>query len=174
MIVVFFKAQLPLFDAPVHVSGSIRKDGTVVRPHVRIQKVSAKRGPAQAALFGDHESAPKRQKRSKLDVWIEKKGGLRALARVLSTMPGGQQQRLFAEMAKLGGKTPAEVAAMFEGLALKEPEKGETSDLFSQPTPASKPEGAATDSPIAPRVARPKLSARARRALEVLRAGGYS
>ncbi len=47
MLILFKKSQLALFDAPVHVAASVRKDGTVVKPHVRIQKVAA---PAPAPI----------------------------------------------------------------------------------------------------------------------------
>lgn len=43
MIVFFKKSQGMLFDAPVHVSGSVRRDGAIIPPHVRIQKVAAKK-----------------------------------------------------------------------------------------------------------------------------------
>lgn len=142
MIIFLTKSQIALFDAPVHVSGSVRRDGTIVHPHIRIQKISAKRppSPVQHSLFGDEKPAAAPKKRSKLEAWIEKKGGLRALARVLAGMPEGQQQRIFAEMARVDGKTPAEVAAMFDGLSLSEPEKGGVGDLFVQPKPAAEKE----------------------------------
>lgn len=152
MLIVLAKSQSLLFDAPVQVSGSVRKDGTLVAPHVRIQKIAAKRAPApqhhaaqpqQATpdLFGD-APAPAAAKRSKLDAWVAKHGGDAAVARTLSTLTEGQQQTLLAEMGKLTGQTAAEVAKRFEGLAAKEPEKGETGDLFAQREPEKAPEPA--------------------------------
>lgn len=63
MIIFLRKSQLPLFDAPVHVSGSVRKDGAVIPPHIRIQKVAAKKpeAPKTGDLFADRpapEPAP--------------------------------------------------------------------------------------------------------------------
>lgn len=40
MIILFSKSQLALFAAPVQVAASVRKDGTVVKPHTRIQKIA--------------------------------------------------------------------------------------------------------------------------------------
>lgn len=59
MIIFFRKSQLHLFDAPVHVSGSVRKDGAVIPPHIRIQKVAAKKPPAETTgdLFADQSAA---------------------------------------------------------------------------------------------------------------------
>lgn len=127
MIIFLTKAQLALFDAPVHVGAHVRRDGTVVKPHIRIQKVAIKPA-AQPSLFGD--AAPtETPKRSKLDTFIERHGGLTGLARMLSGMAEGQQQQVFASMAKLDGKTPAEIAAMFDGLKPAEPKPA------SEPTP---------------------------------------
>jgi len=48
MIILLRKTQLGLFDMPVHVAGSVKKDGTVTKPHIRVQKVALKlRKPAQ-------------------------------------------------------------------------------------------------------------------------------
>lgn len=143
MLILLRKSQLTLFDAPVHVAASVRKDGTVVRPHVRIQKVAPK-PTQQAAIFGPDEPAAKgpRQKRSKIDTFLARHGGAAGLARQLSAMTEGQQQRIFAELAKLDGKPVEEVAALFDGLAHREPERIEPSqepDLFSQPAPKAEP-----------------------------------
>jgi N12 class adenine-specific DNA methylase/predicted RNA methylase len=135
MLILFAKSQLALFNAPVQVSATVRKDGTVVKPHIRIQKVALK-PHQQASLFGEHVALEPAKKRSKLDAFIAKHGGLHRLASMLAGMTEGQQQRIFEGMAKLDGKEPAEIAAMFDGLAAKEPAKGETGDLFAQPAPA--------------------------------------
>lgn len=143
MIFIFRKSQLPLFAAPIHVAASVRKDGTVVKPHIRMQKVALK-PIAQGSLFGGEQAEPqKKPKRTKLDAFIERHGGIARLGRLLSEMTEGQQQQIFAAMATVGGKTPAEVSAMFDGLAHAEPVKGETPDLFSAPAaaaPEAKPE----------------------------------
>ena len=142
MIFFVVKSQLALFDAPVHVAQHVRKDGTVVAPHIRIQKVAVK----QHSLFGDHhaEKPEAKPKRSKLDVFIERKGGLRALGAIIASLTEDQQRRLFEEMGKLGGKSPEDVAAMFAGHYDKAPAKNETPDLFAdkapEPAPAAAPE----------------------------------
>lgn len=131
MLILFAKSQFNLFDAPVNVAAHVRRDGTVVKPHVRIQKVAVQR-----SLFDDHHAAAKPQakpKRTKLDVFIERKGGLRALGSVISQMSHDQQLAIFAQMGKLDGKSPEDVAAMFADHYDKAPAKGETPDLFSQP-----------------------------------------
>lgn len=128
MLVFFTKSQFNLFDAPVNVAAHVRKDGSLVQAHTRIQKVAVK----QHSLFTEHaapQPAPA-PKRTKLDTFIERKGGIHSLGSVLATLTEGQQLALFAEMGKLGGKTAAEVADMFAG-ARAEPVKGETPDLFA-------------------------------------------
>ena len=79
MFIIFAKSQVPLFDAPVQVAQHVRKDGTVVAQHTRIQKVALKRpAPAphhQASLFGDEVAPQKVIKPSKLDAWVNKRGG---------------------------------------------------------------------------------------------------
>lgn len=118
MLILLSKSQLALFDAPVHVAAHVRKDGTMVAPHTRIQKVALK----QPGLFGDkpakaEPTAAPKAKRSRLDAFIARHGGEKELGRTLSGLTEGQQQRLFAEMAKLDGITPAAVAERFSDLA---------------------------------------------------------
>ena len=137
MIIIFRKSQLPLFDTPINVAAHVRKDGTVVAPHVRIVKVAQKPAPKQSSLFAEPET-PAPVKRTKLDAFIHKHGGERALASVLAGMTEGQQQALLAAMAKLDGSTPEAVAARFDSAAATEPKRGETPDLFAQPV-ASEP-----------------------------------
>ncbi len=137
MLIVLAKSQSTLFDAPVRVAGSVRKDGTLVAPHMRIQKVAVKRPVPheQPGLFGD-VAAPAPVKRSRLDSFVAKHGGDAAVARTLATLTEGQQQRLLAEMGKLSGQTVAEVSKRFDGLAagaVQPPESGETPDLFAAP-----------------------------------------
>ena len=134
---IFFilqKSQLALFNAPVHVSAHVRKDGTVVQPHMRIQKIAVKQ-PHQHSLFGEHEEPAAKPKRTKLDAFIDRKGGLRALGAIIASMSEEQQRKIFEELGKLGGKSPEDVAAMFGDHYDKAPEKGETPDLFADATP---------------------------------------
>lgn len=70
MIIFLKKSQGMLFDAPVHVAPHVRKDGVVVAPHVRMQKVRAPQPHAQrhqqpahatGDLFADPPPAPTNQ-----------------------------------------------------------------------------------------------------------------
>lgn len=153
MLIVFVKSQLQLFDAPVHVAAHVRKDGTVVQPHVRIQKVAMK----QRSLFGDHPAAPEPQakpKRTKLDIFIERKGGVRALGKIIASMTHDQQLAIFEQMGKLDGKSAEDVAAMFADHYDKPSDKGETPDLFAEP--AAKEQPAATEEQAKPEEPGPK------------------
>lgn len=60
MLIFFIKSQLALFDAPVNVAASVRKDGTVVKPHVRIMKIAHK-PMAQHSLFAEMEAPEPRR-----------------------------------------------------------------------------------------------------------------
>lgn len=134
MLLFFAKSQLALFDAPVHVGAHVRKDGVVVKPHVRIQKVAVR----QQSLFGEHKAPeaapPSAPRKSKLDVFMSRYGGAAGMAKILAGLTEGQQQALIAKMAEVGKTTPEAVAAML-GEAPKEApaDKGATLDLFSQP-----------------------------------------
>jgi superfamily II DNA or RNA helicase len=134
MIILFVKSQFNLFDTTVHVAAHVRKDGVVVAPHIRIQKVAFK----QHSLFDAPAAAPApAAKRTKLDVFIDRHGGLRSLGAVIAGLNEGQQQALFTQMAVVGKKTPAEVAAMFDGVAGAKPETGETPDMFADVAPVA-------------------------------------
>jgi len=105
MLVLFVKSQLALFDSPINVAAHVRKDGTVVKPHVRIQKVAMR----QSSLFGGHHAAPSveaKPKRTKLDVFLARYGGAAGMAKILAGLPEGQQQQLIAKMAEVGKTTP--------------------------------------------------------------------
>lgn len=111
MLILFLKAtQQSLFDTPVMVQGSVRKDGSVVRPHVRIQK---KKHPEfgkkiQGVLFDDiPEEFSKKQ--SRLTTFIAKQGGIDALAEKLATLNKNQQEVILKKMASLDGVTTQEV-----------------------------------------------------------------
>jgi len=129
MLILFRKSQATLFDTPVLVQGSVHKDGKVVRPHVRIQKKRLPEAHGQQVSLFDHEPAPAAAKRTKLEAFVAKQGGLRSLASKLSALNEGQQQILLEKMAALDGKTVADVSAMFDGASQ---EKGETLDLFGE------------------------------------------
>lgn len=152
MIFFLTKSQFALFDAPVQVAAHVRKDGTVVKPHTRIQKIAVK-PHHQASLFGGDEQPEAKPKRTKLDTFIERKGGLRALGAIIASMSEDQQRRIFEELGKLGSKSPEDVAAMFGDHYDKEPENGETPDLFADKGP--EPEPAKSEEPADP--AKPNL-----------------
>lgn len=108
MLLFLTKSQLALFDTPVHVHQHVRKDGVVVPEHMRIQKVAVH---MPAAL-----RQPAAPKHPKLDAFIARRGGEKELGRTLASLTEAQQQKLFAEMAKLDGATPDVVAQRFAGL----------------------------------------------------------
>ncbi len=131
MLVFFTKSQLALFDTPVHVAAHVRKDGTVVAPHMRIQKVAVR----QHSLFDDHHAAAPAPaaKRGKLDVFMTRYGGPSGMARILADMTEGQQQALLGKMAEVGKTTPEAVAAMIGTAPKAAPAAASEPDLFSQP-----------------------------------------
>ena len=116
----FFKSeQYQLIDMPVQVGQSIDKHGHITAAHTRIQKVRVGKPPAQhqRSLFVDDEAAPaKSPKATRLDTFIRKHGGLANLAHLLAGMSESPQQHVFSEMGKMGGKTVAEVLAMFDNI----------------------------------------------------------
>lgn len=141
MLIFFVKSQLALFDAPVHVGAHVRKDGTVVKPHIRIQKVTIK----QPSLFDHHHAEPApaaKPKRTKLDTFLHRYGGAAGMAKILAGLPEGQQQQLIAKMAEVGKTTPEAVAEMLaQGAGAQKQEPADTLDLFSRPAePEKKPE----------------------------------
>lgn len=148
MLILFVKSQFNLFDTPVHVAAHVRKDGVVVAQHMRIQKV-AHRQPSLFEAPAAPAPAPA-AKRTKLDVFVERHGGLRSLGTVIAGLNEGQQQALFAQMAVVGKKTPSEVASMFDGLAGAKPDAGETPDMFSDAKPVAAVEPAAAPASTEP------------------------
>jgi superfamily II DNA or RNA helicase/predicted RNA methylase len=131
MIILFAKSQFNLFDAPVNVAAHVRRDGTVVKPHTRIQKIAFQ----QHSLF-EHSVKPPvaAAQRTKLDVFLSRYGGASGMARILADLPEGQQQQLIAKMAEIGKTTPEAVAdrlAMGAGASVVDAPAA--LDLFSQP-----------------------------------------
>lgn len=127
MIFFLTKSQLALFDTPVHVAAHVRKDGSLVGAHMRIQKVAVR----QPSLFDDHHAAPAAPKRNKLDIFLTRYGGPAGMARIVASLTEGQQQALLGKMAEVGKTTPEAVAEMLAQGAKLEPVQG---DLLSQPT----------------------------------------
>jgi superfamily II DNA or RNA helicase/predicted RNA methylase len=120
MLVIIKKSQGSLFDAPVHVAASVRKDGTVVDAHTRIQKVALHQAP-----------------KDRLHKLFDKHGGIRHLSGMLAGLPDGQRQNLIQEFARIDGKrSMAEVAALLQPSA-PAPDFGSPhgDDLFSTAPP---------------------------------------
>ncbi|HQS59654.1 MAG TPA: SNF2-related protein [Gallionellaceae bacterium] len=127
---LFFKSeQFQLIEMPVQVGASVDKRGHFTQAHTRIQKVRIEK-PAQPDLFGNSEEPQKDKHSARLEAFIIKHGGLGSLAHLMSGMTDGQQQRIFEEMGKLGGKSVVEVAAMFDNI---KPEPAPQADLFAAP-----------------------------------------
>lgn len=127
---LFFKSeQYQLIEMPVQVGASVDKRGHFTQAHTRIQKVRIEK-PAQPDLFGNSEEPQKDKHSARLDVFINKHGGLGNLAHLMAGMTDGQQQRIFEEMGRLGGKSVVEVAAMFDNV---KPEPAPQADLFASP-----------------------------------------
>lgn len=145
MLIVLTKSQSLLFDAPVQVAGSVRADGTLVAPHVRIQKIAAKRVAAPRGTRVDGLPPPQSPRVTKLDAWVARHGGEAAVARIMAWLTHGQRQQLIAEMERLSGLSAADLATRFNGLATVAPDRGETGDLFAPPTDVVVP--AATPKP---------------------------
>jgi superfamily II DNA or RNA helicase len=104
MLILFRKSQLALFDAPVQVSASVRKDGTVVKPHTRIQKVRANQAPAashQASLF---DAQPHVQRGQTLDLFDEHHQPTAAPAPAPVVAEKTQAEKLADLLARHGGK----------------------------------------------------------------------
>lgn len=90
--------QLSLFDMPVHVGGSVDKNGVVRKPHMSMRK---KKVTAPA-----HVSAGE----SKLDSFIAKHGGPAHLKSEMDKMTPEQRAKLLDAMAHVGDVGHAEVA----------------------------------------------------------------
>ncbi|MEX3764477.1 LPD1 domain-containing protein [Paraburkholderia phenoliruptrix] len=102
MLIIFRKSQLPLFDMPVQVAGSVRKDGTYVKPHMRIARVALK-PHEQGHLFGAPPETPKKQKAVKLEKFLAKHGGAARMKSTLMEMRPEQRAKLIDAMAHLDG-----------------------------------------------------------------------
>ena len=107
--------QLGLFDIPVNVKPSIRKDGTVVRGHVATRRKRLAPKGKQPDLFG--AAAPKDEtvRLGRLGHFIDKHGGYRRLLSLLASFSPAQKDTLLASMAKLAGKSPAAILDIQDG-----------------------------------------------------------
>lgn len=163
MLIFFVKSQLALFDAPIQVAAHVRKDGTVVKPHIRIQKVAVKHKPVarpaaqhvspQPSLFGgEAEPAAPKPKRSKLEAFIAKRGGAAALAATISGFTEQQQRALLEQMAKVEGVDVAEVRKLL-GLGEAAAREGQQEHLENEHDPVETKAGPAEETlDVAPSV----------------------
>lgn len=134
MIILFQKSQLALFDAPVHVAASVRKDGTVVKPHTRIQKVKLhQQTPHQPSLFdsqpavkpgqtldlfAQHDEAPAAapapaEPVKTLDSVLAQYGGKDGVRKLLLTAPMREASKLLGLISHLSGDTLDHVMAEY-------------------------------------------------------------
>ncbi len=132
MLILFTKTQLALFDAPVHVAASVRKDGTVVKPHTRVQKVKLhQQTPHQPSLFdvqpavrpgqtldlfAQHPEAPAAAPAPAaptLDSVLAQYGGREGVRKMILTAPMKQAGQVLGLLSKLTGKTLDEVTEEF-------------------------------------------------------------
>lgn len=128
--------QLGLFDIPVNVKPSIRKDGTVVRGHVATRRKRLAPKGKQPELFG--AAAPKDEtvRLGRLGHFIDKHGGYRRLLSLLASFSPAQKDTLLASMAKLAGKSPAAILDILKTGARHEGPAAKQDDLFSEPVVA--------------------------------------
>jgi phospholipid N-methyltransferase len=109
MIFILRKSQLALFNMPVHVAGSYRKDGTYVKPHMRTARVAMK-PHEQGHLFGVPPEAPAAAKKTpKLDAFLRKHGGEARMRSTLMEMRPEQRAKLIDAMAHIDELDPAHV-----------------------------------------------------------------
>lgn len=109
MLFILRKSQLALFNMPVHVAGSYRKDGTYVKPHMRTARVAMK-PHEQGHLFGAPPEAPAAAKKTpKLDKFLAKHGGEARMRSTLMEMRPEQRAKLIDAMAHIDGLDPSAV-----------------------------------------------------------------
>jgi SNF2 family DNA or RNA helicase/predicted RNA methylase len=142
MLILFLKSQLGLFDMPTMIAGSVKKDGTVTRPHVGMRKKRiAAPSPVQADMFGGKDEA-KTKRRAALEALLRKYGGASQVAAMMHGVSPEQKTDAIAKMAKIARVTPAEMQAALDAA---KPEDAPQMDLFAAPVPkaeAPKPEPA--------------------------------
>ena len=153
MLILLRKSQMGLFATiPVHVKGSVRRDGTRVADHmsVRRKKLEPHQAQHQGGLFGDAPAAVAAvgaKLGAKLSQFLARHGGAARMADTLASFTPEQRAKMLDMMATLGGVSANEVhqalrASTDNRLAAKPAETGEP-DLFSQPE-ASAPAPAKT------------------------------
>ena len=130
MLILFLKSQMGLFDIQTYIAGSVKKDGTVTRPHIGIRKKRIKQeAPPQDDLFGGQEEA-KAKRKSALESLLRKYGGAAQVAAMLRGVAPEQKADAVAKMAKIAKVTAAEMQAALDAA---KPEDAPQMDLFAQP-----------------------------------------
>ena len=133
--ILFRKAeQLGLFDIPVPIKPYVR-DGKVIAGHVAKRKKRIAPKGKQPDLFGAAEPQGEAVKLGRLGHFIEKHGGYGRLHAMLQGYTDDQRNTLLDSMAKLAGKTRAEVVDILANGAKHEAPKAIEGDLFDQPEP---------------------------------------
>ena len=140
MLILFLKSQMGLFDMPTLIAGSVKKDGTVTRPHVGIRKKRIQQpAPVQADMFGGQEEAPEKKRRTALEALLRKYGGAAQVAAMMRGVGDEQRADAIAKMAKIAKVTAAE---MQTALDAAKPEDAPQGDLFAAPVSNVKPDPA--------------------------------
>jgi SNF2 family DNA or RNA helicase/predicted RNA methylase len=130
MLILFIKSQFGLFDMPVMVAGSVKKDGTVTKPHIGLRK---KRLPApapvahQSDMFGQVEDAPTAKRRTALDDLLRKYGGAAKVAAMLRGVSPEQRTAAVAKMAGIAKVNAEEMSAVIDAA---KPEDAPQAGLF--------------------------------------------
>lgn len=101
MTILFLQKSSPLISMPVQVAGHYAKDGTYIKPHMRMQKVSMQPHQAESHAHEQKNAAP-----SRLDSFIEKHGGAARLRDELADMKPEQRAKLIDAMAHIDGIEP--------------------------------------------------------------------
>lgn len=122
--------QLGLFDIPVPIKPYVR-DGKVIAGHVAKRKKRIAPKGKQPDLFGAPEPQGEAVKLGRLGHFIEKHGGYGRLHAMLQGYTDDQRNTLLDSMAKLAGKTRAEVADILANGAKHEVPKAVEGDLFA-------------------------------------------
>lgn len=134
MFILFLKSQLGLFDMPTMISGSVKKDGTIVAPHMGIRrKRMVPLAGAQADMFGEEKKEEQTKRRSALDALLRKYGGAAQVAVMMRGVPDDQRDRALADMAKIAKVSVAEMQAALDAA---KPDDATQGDLFAAPVRA--------------------------------------
>jgi len=94
--------QMALFDMPVLIHGSVKRDGTVIKPHIGIRKKRIDHPHTdQSDLFGHTDDDKIRMRRHGLEAILKKYGGANQVALMLSSLEPIRRQDVIAKMAKI-------------------------------------------------------------------------